>query len=53
VEAAYHAILVGHLGNIAMKVGHAVEWDHSREEFVRDDAANRYLERPMRSPWRV
>ncbi len=53
VEAAYHAILVGHLGNIAMKTGHSVEWDSEKEGFVGDDIANRYLMRPMRSPWRL
>lgn len=53
VEIAYHAILPGHLGNIAMKLGHPVIWDHENEEFIDDEAANRYLRRPMRPPWRA
>lgn len=53
VEVAHHAILVGHLGNIAMKLGRKVYWDGKKERFKNDPEADRMLFRPMRSPWHL
>lgn len=53
VEAAHHAILVGHLGNIAMKLGRKVRWNHKIERFINDPDADRYLSRPMRGEWHL
>jgi predicted dehydrogenase len=53
VEIAHHSIMIGHLGDIAMKVGRKVHWNLSRERFVNDPGADRYLSRPMRSPWHL
>ena len=53
VEAAHHAIMAGHLGNIAMKLGRKVRWNPRAERFVNDPDADRYLSRPMRSPWHL
>jgi predicted dehydrogenase len=51
---------VGHSGNVlaivsdtATRLGHKVQWDWTTEQFVKDDAANRFLGRAMRSPWRL
>jgi len=51
---------VGHSGNIlaivsdtATRLGRKVQWDWATEQFVKDDAANRFLGRAMRSPWRL
>ena len=53
IEIAHRSISVGLLGEIAMLLGRKVHWDPDKEEFVNDDAANRMLTRPMRSPWSV
>jgi hypothetical protein len=45
--------MVAHLGDIAMKLGRKVQWDLKPERFVNDPEANRYLSRPMRSPWHL
>lgn len=39
------------IGHIAIQVGHKLRWDPQAERFTNDDAANRLLGRPMRSPW--
>lgn len=52
-EVAHHAIMVGHLGNIAMKLGRKVRWNPQAERFVNDAEADRLLSRPMRSPWMI
>jgi hypothetical protein len=36
-----------------MKLGRKVHWDPDSEKFVDDPEANRYLSRPMRSPWHL
>ncbi|MEM7373975.1 MAG: Gfo/Idh/MocA family oxidoreductase [Bacteroidota bacterium] len=51
VETAHRSITVGHLGNIAMKLGEDLEWDPDKEQFVNNQAANQMLARPMRDPW--
>ncbi|MCG3120636.1 MAG: Inositol 2-dehydrogenase/D-chiro-inositol 3-dehydrogenase [bacterium] len=51
--AAHHAIMIGHLGNIAMQLGRKVRWNPSAERFINDPAADRLLSRPMRSPWHL
>ncbi|NOX88294.1 MAG: Gfo/Idh/MocA family oxidoreductase [Calditrichaeota bacterium] len=53
VDVAHYSIMVGHLGLIAIKTGRRVEWDVKREKFVNDPDADRYLSRPMRSPWKL
>lgn len=52
-EVAHQAILIGHLGNIAMKLGRKVRWNPQAERFVNDAEADRLLSRPMRSPWMI
>lgn len=53
IDIAYRSISVGHLGEIAMRLGRKVKWDPDRLEFVGDDAAARLMSRPMRSPWHL
>ena len=53
VEVAHHAIMIGHLGGISMKLGRKVHWNPSTERFVGDPVADRLLSRPMRGPWHL
>ena len=41
------------IGHIAIQLGRKLRWDPDAEKFIGDDAANRLLSRPMRSPWRL
>lgn len=50
-EIAHRSISIGHLGNIAMRLGQDLKWDPAKEQFVGNEAANRMLSRPMREPW--
>lgn len=51
VEIGHRAATMCHLGNIARWAGRKLQWDPEKEQFVGDDEANLYLERPMREPW--
>ena len=53
IETAHRSITIGHLGNIAMRLGRDLKWDPDTERFVDDEQAGRMAARAMRSPWRV
>ena len=44
--------LLTHLAYITVETGEALEWDSGNRRFKDSDAANRMLQRAMRSPWR-
>ncbi|HMK38822.1 MAG TPA: Gfo/Idh/MocA family oxidoreductase [Bacteroidota bacterium] len=52
-RVAHRSIMIGHLGLIAMKLGRKVTWNPDTERFVNDGEADRFLSRPMRSPWHL
>ncbi len=41
------------MGDIAIRMNRKLRWDPVKEMFLDDEAANRRLSRPMRSPWRL
>jgi len=51
VEIGCRSVTVCHLGNIAYWLGRPLKWDPVKEEFIGDDEANRWLDRPKRPPW--
>ena len=53
VEAGHRTATVCHLGNIAMRLKRKLQWDPVQEQFVKDDEANRMLDRPQRAPWQL
>ncbi|MBA7640059.1 Inositol 2-dehydrogenase/D-chiro-inositol 3-dehydrogenase [subsurface metagenome] len=53
VEVGHRSCTVCLLGEIAMRLGRKLKWDHEREQFTNDAEANRMLSRPMRSPWHL
>lgn len=53
VEVGHRTATIGHIGNIAMRLGRKLRWDPDAERFINDEGANRMLSRPMRSPWRL
>ena len=52
VEVAHRSITIGHLGNIAMRLGRErLKWDPRTERIIGDDEAAAMLSRPYRKPW--
>lgn len=49
-EVGHRSATMGHMGNIAMRLGKTLGWDPVAERFD-DDEANRFLARPMRGRW--
>ena len=52
-ETAHRSASIGHLGQIAMKVGRKLKWNPITEQFLDDPLATRLLSTPMRAPWHV
>jgi len=52
-EVGHRSISVGLLGEIAMLTEEKLKWDPDKEVFIDNERANRYLSRPMRSPWHL
>lgn len=53
VEIGAGTITTCHLANIAFWTGRTIRWDPARREIIDDPYAARWLERPMRAPWRL
>ncbi|MFB6229991.1 MAG: Gfo/Idh/MocA family protein [Salinibacter sp.] len=51
VEAAADTAVSCHIGNVAFRVGHDVEWDGEARQFVDDPEANAFIEPTYRDPW--
>jgi len=51
VEIGHRASIIGHLGNIAFRTGHKIQWDAAKEEIVGDAEASKLLSYEMRKPW--
>ena len=51
VSVGCQSTIVSHLGCIAHWTGRSLKWDPAEEVFRGDDDANRWLGRPMRTPW--
>ena len=53
VDIAHNSISVALLGEIAMLTEKKLLWDPKNEVFLNDDMANRLLERPYRTPYKL
>lgn len=53
VEVGHRSVTVCHLGNISIRLRRKIRWDPDKEKIVGDEEASRWLDRPMRKPWRL
>jgi predicted dehydrogenase len=53
VEIGARSVTVCHLGNICYWLNRALKWDPVNWQFVGDEEANRWLDRPKRGNWMV
>ena len=53
IEIGANTARVAHLGNIALKTGQRLYWDHENSRFINNDEANSYLVPKYRSPWEL
>jgi predicted dehydrogenase len=52
VEIGHRSTTTAHLGNVALRSGHRIEWDSTAERVTNVPDANRYLSRTYRAPWK-
>ncbi len=51
VKTGHTATTITLISDLATRLGRKLVWDWNTERFVKDEEANRFLRRPMRSPW--
>lgn len=51
VEACHAATSLSLIADIATRAGRPLNWDWGREQFLKDEPANRMLSRAIRKPW--
>jgi hypothetical protein len=44
---------VAHLGNLALRTGRKIVWDHAKEQVVGDKEADRLVSVNYRAPWKL
>ncbi|MCE5267113.1 MAG: Gfo/Idh/MocA family oxidoreductase [Planctomycetaceae bacterium] len=52
-EIGHRSVTVCHLLNITRQLGRKLQWDPVKEQFVGDDEANRYVNRPRRKGYEL
>jgi hypothetical protein len=53
VEVGHRSTTTAHLGNVALRSGHRIEWDAAAERVTNVADANQFLTRTYRAPWKV
>jgi predicted dehydrogenase len=53
LDVGHHVSTVAHLGNLALRSRSRIEWDSETEHVRNSDAANQFVSRPYRQPWRL
>jgi len=51
-EIGHRSASLCHLGVISIRLGRKLNWEPAREQFVNDSAADKWLVREQRKPWR-
>lgn len=52
-ETALRSATPAYLGLISIRIGRPLRWDPVAEKILADPGAERYLSRPMRTPWKI
>ena len=53
IEIGAHIARFAQLGNIALRTGRKVYWDHEKQQFINDDQANKFVKARYRAPWEI
>jgi predicted dehydrogenase len=53
LDIGHHVSSVAHLGNIALRSKSRIEWDAEKQRVSGNEAANEWLTRPYRAPWKL
>jgi predicted dehydrogenase len=53
ISIGAHIARFAHLGNIALRTGRKLNWDHEKQMFIGDGQANEMVKASYRSPWKI
>jgi hypothetical protein len=52
-ENGHRSCTLVNLGKIAVRLGRPLRFDPEEQLFIGDDGANRFIDEPMRAPWKL
>jgi len=52
-ESSHRVCVAMHLANIAIRLGRTIHFDPDTEQIIGDEEANRFVNIPMRAPWKI
>lgn len=53
LESAIRSDTISHLSDICIRLGRPIKWDPEKEQIIGDEEARRFLDRPLRQPWKL
>jgi predicted dehydrogenase len=53
LDIGYHVSAVAQLGNVALRSKNRIEWDAESGRVTNNEAANAFVNRPYRAPWKL
>ena len=53
LELGHFVSTAAHLGNLALRTGQAIKWDHDKQQVVGREVPAEFITRPYRSPWKL
>ena len=53
LEVGHHISTVAHLGNLSLRSGRKIVWDHAQQQIVNDPEADRLVSVAYREPWKL
>ena len=53
IQLAVNTVAVSHFCIIAYTLGRSLKWDVTKQQFIGDEEANRFLDRARREPWQL
>jgi predicted dehydrogenase len=53
LEVGHHISTVAHLGNLSLRTGRKIAWDHQQEKVLGDADADRLVSVAYRAPWKL
>jgi hypothetical protein len=52
-ENGHRSCTLVNLGKIAVRLGRPLRFDPEKQLFIGDEGANRFIDEPMRAPWKL
>ncbi|HEX2972643.1 MAG TPA: Gfo/Idh/MocA family oxidoreductase [Tepidisphaeraceae bacterium] len=53
LDTAIHCDTISHMNDLCIRLGRPIQWDPEKEQIIGDTEASKFLNRPLRAPWKL